>query len=88
MMAELVAETAIELLKVRQSAYEDALAQFLAIRRSARPIHAANTMDGSLPTLDDDYATWLDNQKAAIAREIKRIERAQRLSADEFRAKL
>jgi len=85
MMAELIAETAIDLLRVRQSAYEEALAKFQSLHRSARPIH---TTDAPLPTIDDDYATWLDDQKAAVAREIKRIQRQTKREADQFRSKL
>lgn len=65
MMSDTIAETAIDLLKVRQEAYEEALHVFQKFHKTARPIHTTDTRPA---LLEDDYATWLDNQRAAVAR--------------------
>lgn len=74
MLKELVADTAIDLLRAQQSVWELALAKFRSTHK-AFPVHASRTMDGELPTIDHDYATWLDDQRAAVLLEIRKIER-------------
>lgn len=74
MIQDLVDMATIEILKERQKVFDEALHVFQKFHRTARPIHTTDTRPADI---SDDYATWLDNQRAAIEREIKKIQRAK-----------
>lgn len=61
---------AISLLRAEQRGVEISMEMLSAVFRKARPIHTTDTRP---PELSDEAMTRLDDYKASIEREIKRL---------------
>lgn len=63
---------AITLLRAEQRGVELSMEMLAQVFRTARPIHTTDTRPAELP---DEAMTKLDDYKASIEREIKRLQR-------------
>ena len=69
-------DQAIHLLRAEQRGVEVSMAKLKEVFRHARPIHAENFDPGTRqPQLEDEAYTKLDDYRASIEREIKRLMR-------------
>lgn len=67
---------AITLLRAEQRGVELSMEMLVSVFRHARPVHAANFDPMTrAPQLEDEAMTKLDDYKASIEREIKRLQR-------------
>ena len=82
-------DQAISLLRAEQRGVDVSIEMLTSVFKHARPVHAPNFDPMTRqPQLEDEALTKLDDYRASIEREVKRLLRKRQIEADEFRGKL